>query len=55
MKETWLDGQTFRIDSEDVGYGAQRKYLLSFNGGKITLRRTDEDGREVSVDGEQGD
>ncbi len=54
-KGTWLDGQTFRIDSQDVGYGAQRKYLLSFNGVKLNLRRTDEDGREVSVDGEQGE
>jgi hypothetical protein len=54
-KGAWLDGQTFRIDSQDVGYGAQRKYLLSFNGRKLNLRRTDEDGREVSVDGEQGE
>jgi len=54
-KGTWLDTQTFKIDSQDVGYGAQRKYLLSFNGRNLNLRRTDEDGREVSVDGEQGE
>jgi CubicO group peptidase (beta-lactamase class C family) len=54
-KGNWLDAQTFRIDSQDLGYGAQRKILLSFSGRKLNLRRTDEDGREVSVDGEQGE
>jgi CubicO group peptidase (beta-lactamase class C family) len=53
-KGTWLNGQTFRIDTQDIGYGTQIKYVLSFNGDKLNIRRTDEEGWEVSVDGEQG-
>jgi hypothetical protein len=50
-----LNGQTFVIDAQDLGYGGQRKYLLSFSGEKLNFRLTDEHGREVSADGEQGD
>ena len=55
VKGTWLNGQTFRIDTQDIGYGTQIKYVLSFNGDKLNIRRTDEEGWVVSVDGEQGD
>jgi hypothetical protein len=51
----WLNASTFEIVTEYLGYGAQHKFLLSFSGEKLTLRRTDEEGREVSVDGEQGE
>jgi hypothetical protein len=54
-KGTWLNGQTFAIDSQDLGYGDQQKVVLSFSVGKLNLRRTDGDGWVVSVDGEQGD
>jgi CubicO group peptidase (beta-lactamase class C family) len=54
-KGTWLNGQTFAIDSQDLGYGDQQKVVLSFSGGKLNLRRTDGDGWAVSVDGDQGD
>jgi hypothetical protein len=52
-KGTWLNGQTFVIDAQDLGYGGQSKSLLSFSGERLNLRRTDAHGREVSVDGEQ--
>jgi CubicO group peptidase (beta-lactamase class C family) len=54
-KGTWLSGQTFQIDTQDIGYGTQIKYVLSFNGDKLNIRRTDEEGWEVSADGERGD
>jgi CubicO group peptidase (beta-lactamase class C family) len=54
-KGTWLDARTFAIDSQDLGFGAQTKYLLSFTGKKLNLRLTDKWGREVSIDGEQGE
>jgi hypothetical protein len=55
VKGTWLNGQTFEMDTQNVGEGTQIKYVLSFNGEKLNFRRTDEEGWEVSVDGEQGD
>ena len=43
------------IESQDLGLGGQRKILLSFSGGKLNLRRTDEWGAEASIDGKRGD
>jgi hypothetical protein len=43
------------IDTQDIGYGTQLEHVLSFNGKKLNFRRIDEEGWEVSVDGEQGD
>ena len=54
-KGTWLNGQTLQIDTQDIGYGTQIKYVLSFNGDKLNILRTDEEGWEVSADGENGD
>ncbi|MFJ2989564.1 serine hydrolase domain-containing protein [Collimonas sp. NPDC087041] len=56
-KGTWLDRQTFVIDSQDLGYGEQKKLVLTFNGKKLNAHRTVDggDGLEGSVDGEQGD
>jgi hypothetical protein len=54
-KGTWSSGQTFVIESQDLGLGGQRKILLSFSGDKLNLRRTDEWGGEASIDGKQGD
>ena len=54
-KGTWLNGQTYEIDARDLGYGGERKLLLSFSGEKLNFRYTTEHGREVSVDGEQSD
>jgi hypothetical protein len=48
-----LNGQTFSIDSQDLGYGDQQKVVLSFSGEKLDIRRTDRNGWGVSVDGEQ--
>jgi len=54
-KGMWLNARTFEIVTQYLGYGAQRKYLLSFSGEKLILRRTDTEGQEVSIDGERGD
>lgn len=52
-KATWSDGQTLVIDVRDIGYGTQIKYVLSFNGSKLDIRRIDEEGWELSADGER--
>jgi len=54
-KGTWLDKSTLVIDLQDIGYGTQVKYVLSFNGKQLNIRRIDEEGWEVSVNGEQAD
>jgi CubicO group peptidase (beta-lactamase class C family) len=56
-KGTWLNRQTFVIDSQDLGYGEQKKLVLTFNGKKLNVHRTIDggDGLEGSVDGEQSD
>jgi hypothetical protein len=53
VKGKWLDGQTFVIDMQDIGYGTQIKYVLSFSGTKLNIRRIDEEGWEVSANGER--
>ena len=55
-KGTWLNGQTFVIDMQDLGYGEQRELFLSFSGEKLSFRYTNTDRPDlgVSVDGEQG-
>jgi len=53
-KGTWLNGQTFELDTQDLGFGGMSKYILSFNGKKLRFARTDPWGRIVSLDGEQG-
>lgn len=54
-KGTWLNGQTFELDTEDLGFGGMSRNILSFNGKKLSFTRTDPWGRTVSLDGEQGD
>jgi hypothetical protein len=54
-KGTWWNGQTFVIESGDLGLGGQRKILLSFSRDKLNLHRTDEWGAEASIDGKQRD
>src|SRR5579872_210867 len=54
-KGTWLNGQTFEMDTQNLGEGTQIKYVLSFNGDKLNIRRTDEEGWVLSADGEQSD
>jgi CubicO group peptidase (beta-lactamase class C family) len=57
-KGTWLDGQTFAIDQQDVGYGVERKIFLTFSGNKLNFRLMDEEGRgevQASLDGERSD
>jgi hypothetical protein len=55
LKGTWLNGQTFEIDSEDLGQGRKTRYRFSFDGAKLHFRFAPEHDPEVSVDGEQGD
>jgi len=54
-KGTWLNGQTFLIDMQYLGYGEQRELFLSFSGEKLNVRYTNTDRPDlaVSVDGEQ--
>jgi CubicO group peptidase (beta-lactamase class C family) len=54
-KGTWSDGQTFVIESQDLGLGGQRRVVLSFSGTELNLRRTDEFGGEASIAGKRGD
>jgi CubicO group peptidase (beta-lactamase class C family) len=52
-KGTWLDGQTFAFDAQDLGFGGMSRIVLSFNGKTLRFTRTDPWGRTVSLDGEQ--
>jgi CubicO group peptidase (beta-lactamase class C family) len=55
-KGTWLDGQTFAIDWQDLGWGKKRKVLLTFSGDKLHFDFTEEHGlREESLEGQQGE
>jgi CubicO group peptidase (beta-lactamase class C family) len=55
LKGTWLDGQTFEIDSEDLGQGRKTRYRFSFDGAKLHFHLTAEHARDMSLDGEQAD
>jgi hypothetical protein len=56
-KGTWLNEQTFVIDAPNLGYGEQRKIVLSFTGKKLNVHLTVDvgEGWDASVDGEQSD
>nr|WKF61805.1 hypothetical protein HUO10_006337 [Paraburkholderia busanensis] len=47
------DGSTFVIDTQDIGYGTEIRYVLSFSGKQLAIRRIDEEGWELSASGEQ--
>lgn len=55
VKGTWLDQHTFAIDAQYLGAGEQRKWVLSFDGGRVNFRGKNRQGREISIDGEVGD
>jgi CubicO group peptidase (beta-lactamase class C family) len=55
VKGSWVKPDTFVIDVQYVGLGEQRKFSLSFNGNKVSLRGKARDGRDILVDGEQSD
>jgi hypothetical protein len=55
LKGTWLDGQTFEIDSEDLGQGRKIRYRFTFDGAKLHFHVAPEHDPEVSIDGEQSD
>lgn len=40
---------------QDIGYGTQIKYVLSFNGDKLNISRIDEEGWKLSADGKRDD
>jgi CubicO group peptidase (beta-lactamase class C family) len=54
LKGTWLNDREFTMDLRLVGGDSDRKWVLSFDGDRPRLRGKDEDGHEVSVDGEVG-
>lgn len=50
-KGSWSDDHTFQLRRLILGAGlAEQKYTLSFDGGNLTVRGFDRNGREVSVD-----
>lgn len=53
LKGTWLNGQTFEVDLEDLGQGRKTRYRFSFGGAKLNFRLTAEQSMDVSVDGER--
>jgi hypothetical protein len=55
VKGTWLDQHTFGIDVQYLGAGERRRWTLSFNGDRLTLRGQDGEGDDVSVDGKAGE
>jgi CubicO group peptidase (beta-lactamase class C family) len=54
LKGAWLDGQTFVVDLQYVGRGEERKWILTFNGDKLTIKSKTRDGREISIEGANG-
>ena len=55
LKGTWLNGQTFEVDSEDLGQGRKTRYRFSFDGAKLNFHLTAEESMDVSVGGERSD
>lgn len=55
LKGTWLNAQTFEIDSEALGQGRKTRYRFSFDGAKLHFHLTAEDARDASLDGERDD
>jgi hypothetical protein len=54
VKGTWLDQHTFAIDVQYLGAGEQRKWVLSFNSGRVNFQGKNRQGCEISIDGEVG-
>jgi CubicO group peptidase (beta-lactamase class C family) len=50
----WLNGSTLEIEHQVVGMDQQQKWVLSFDGDRLTLRGKDGDDREISIEGEPG-
>ncbi len=40
-KGRWLNGRTFELETQDLGFGGASKYILSFTGKKLGFARTD--------------
>jgi hypothetical protein len=55
LRGTWLSGQIFEIDSEDLGQGRKIRYRFSFDDTKLHFHVAPEHDPEVSIDGEQID
>jgi CubicO group peptidase (beta-lactamase class C family) len=53
-KGKWLNGSTLEIDRVALGMDEQQKWVLAFDGDRLHLRGKNRDGREIFVDGEQG-
>lgn len=55
LKGTWQDDHTFAIDLRLVGGDTDRRWLLTFDGGRVKLHGKDRFGGDVQVDGEAAD
>jgi CubicO group peptidase (beta-lactamase class C family) len=55
-KGKWLNGQTFVIEMQNLGYGEQRELSLSFSGERLNFRYANTDRPDLggSIDGELG-
>ncbi|WP_245286928.1 serine hydrolase [Bradyrhizobium sp. Tv2a-2] len=51
VKGWWADDQTFAIDVQYVGMGEQRRWLLRFDGLKVTVTGKGDDGSDVAIEG----
>jgi CubicO group peptidase (beta-lactamase class C family) len=54
VRGAWSNPNTFAIDFQYLGSGEQRKWTLSFDGERSTLRGKAKDGHDASVDGAAG-
>jgi hypothetical protein len=55
VKRRWLDEHAFEIERRTLGEdGRPRKWTLSFDGDKVSLRGKNFEGVDVAIDGKSG-
>jgi hypothetical protein len=55
VKGRWLDEHAFEIERRTLGEdGRPRKWTLSFDGDKVSLRGKNYEGVDVAIDGKSG-
>jgi hypothetical protein len=55
VKGKWLDAHAFEVERRTLGEDSRaRKWTLSFDGDKVTLRGKNYDGADVVIDGQSG-
>jgi CubicO group peptidase (beta-lactamase class C family) len=51
MKGAWRDGKTFVVDLQFIGMGEERRWGLTFDGERLTIKAKGRDGRDVVIEG----